>query len=164
MVLPFVAFMQMPLIAAAQEVLTTLCISQTELNSTADLETLIKRPVGELNLSEDEKIDGVVISKNQKFVALDVYSVRNAKTSRIVVLSLSDGHVKSYDVKLDPENEKWVSAVGAVGDSGKFIMARVANPDGDKIKYRWRVVRLDDFTVVEEGMDRMLEKWDSREK
>lgn len=148
---------------ANQDLLTAYCQSQTQIELVSDLEAIIETSTSKLGLKEDEKINGVVVSKSKRYVALDIFSTLTTKTSRIIVASLKEKVIRSYEVKLDRGGLNWCADVGAIGDSGDFVVVNIANPIGKHVAYKWCVVRLGDFTVVEKGLDRMLEKWSNHD-
>jgi len=144
---------------ANEDLLTEYCKSQTQIESNSVLEELIENSTSDLQLKKNEKINGIVVSKNRHYVALDIFNTVAAKTSRIIVVSLKEKVIRSYEAKIDVKGVNWCADIGAIGDSGDFAMVNIAYPTGKYVVYRWCVVRLTDFSVVEQGLDRMLEKW-----
>lgn len=157
--LALVMFCQSSSVRAGEVLITLACTTGTDVESVQDLEKVMDRPADDLQLKENEVINGVVISSNKRFVALDVFNSVTTSTSRIIVVSKKDKTIRSHDVKLTDGRRQWCSELGAVGDTGEWIMANIGTIYDTRVKYVWSVVRLEDFSIVETGLERMLEKW-----
>jgi hypothetical protein len=145
--------------AAEHDIITFYCKSQSKIDTVVALEKVTGIAMAKLNLRAGEQIDGIVVSKSRRIIAIAIREPRISSITRIIVVSRGQDNPKSYVVSSTSGNEEWCSEIRSVDDTGEYIMANLARPDGTYVTYTWCVVRLSDFTCLEEGLDRMLEVW-----